>query len=523
MRLAAVLLLAAILPAFAGERDVKDLSFFLRRLRAVDHLPELEPSHTAMASTWDRSGGNRDGVDFKQIEGNRNILLDVDGPGCLHRLFTGKLGEKVAGTRLRIFLDHGSRPVFDLPVDKFFDDKEGPIPYPLVFHKTYPGTLFPIPFAEHCRVELQSDEPDPARRQWGNFWQLTYTRYPPGAPVRSLRWPLNQSERNELDRVRRAWLDAESHAPAAPPAWSREERLSVAPGREAQISLDGTGVVREIRMSVNPPEPEVLRGLRFQAFWDGAASPSIDVPLGYFFGHADHGHSAEAQFSSLLMGVTDKDAWCRLPMPFARGARFRLLNRAGSKADITMRIDLERGTPPANWGRLHATWTEQAVWEDHIDRLPRFGNSPAPVHVVLDSKTGPGKYVGALLHVAWPHKEWWGEGDWLIWTDEDAWPPSYHGTGSEEYFNSGWCRFDRKAVSGFIHQDMPGDVSIYTLHLNDAFQFRRNARVAVEIWPQRTRYGGIWGSTAFWYALPAQSAGSRSDLFEPRRPPPLRE
>ena len=33
---------------------------------------------------------------------------------------------------------------------------------------------------------------------------------------------------------------------------------------------------------------------------------------------------------------------------------------------------------------------------------------------------------------------------------ETGWPPSYHGTGTEEYFNSGWCKFDRKAVSGYV-------------------------------------------------------------------------
>ena len=42
-------------------------------------------------------------------------------------------------------------------------------------------------------------------------------------------------------------------------------------------------------------------------------------------------------------------------------------------------------------------------------------------------------------------------------SDENSWPPSYHGTGSEEYFNSGWCQFDRKAVSGFVKVH-PGDV-----------------------------------------------------------------
>jgi hypothetical protein len=74
-----------IIPAtWAQEQPpVRDISFFLRRLRTVDNLPELEASHTAMSSTWDRSGGNRDGTDFKNIVKptadilGRNILLDT--------------------------------------------------------------------------------------------------------------------------------------------------------------------------------------------------------------------------------------------------------------------------------------------------------------------------------------------------------------------------------------------------------------------------------------------------------------
>jgi len=29
-----------------------------------------------------------------------------------------------------------------------------------------------------------------------------------------------------------------------------------------------------------------------------------------------------------------------------------------------------------------------------------------------------------MLHVVWPQTAWWGEGDWLIWTDENGWPPT---------------------------------------------------------------------------------------------------
>ena len=46
--------------ANAGDVPERDLTYFLRRLRTVDHLPELETSHTAMSSTWSRSGDNND-------------------------------------------------------------------------------------------------------------------------------------------------------------------------------------------------------------------------------------------------------------------------------------------------------------------------------------------------------------------------------------------------------------------------------------------------------------------------------
>ena len=49
------LLLCGLLAAQSNAQDqppVRDLSFFLGRMRTVDHMPELESSHTAMSSTW---------------------------------------------------------------------------------------------------------------------------------------------------------------------------------------------------------------------------------------------------------------------------------------------------------------------------------------------------------------------------------------------------------------------------------------------------------------------------------------
>ena len=503
----------------AAQNETRNLEFFLHQLRTTEHMPVLENSHTAMSSTYDRSGDNGDNNDFKNIIGRRNILLDVNGPGCIHRIFTGVVGKEIAGTNIQIFLDDSPTAVFDLPVHKFFDYKNGPIPYPLVFHKTYPGTLFPIPFAKHCIVQLVNDQND----NWGNYWQLTYTIYSPPTTVETLHWPLTDSESKELQAVREVWLKAEANAPAGPLKWSVEKKLEIGAAKTGVIKLDRCGIIREMRISVKPNTPEALAGVRMRITWDGAEWPSVDVPLGYFFGNADYGD--KNPYSSLLLGVTGEDAYSKFPMPFAKGAVFKFTNESNVKIDeLNVRLDINKCEKLApNMGRFHATWTEENGAGDDLFSWPAYGEMRVPTHVVLDRSSGPGKYVGVLLHVAWPSPKWWGEGDWLIWTDESGWPPSYHGTGSEEYFNSGWCRFDRKAVSGFIATH-PGNVAVYSFHLNDAFQFANNIRVCEEKWthnrgnddPFDNKTPCIWGSTAYWYALPVQPAGSRQDMIRPR-------
>ena len=107
-----------------------------------------------MASTWDRSGNNIDGFDFKRVlPDGRNILLDVDGPGCLHRIMGAcqrhslrqGFSKAQAGTRIQIFLDRADRPIIDMELNDFLIRRDKtPFPYPLAFEKSYPGCLHSI-------------------------------------------------------------------------------------------------------------------------------------------------------------------------------------------------------------------------------------------------------------------------------------------------------------------------------------------------------------------------------------------
>ena len=487
--------------------QVWDLAHFLRRLRQVDHLPLLERYRTAMSSTWDRAGGNDDGEDYKQLKGNRNRLLDVDGPGCIHRIYTGILGSDVHHTRIQIFIDHAARPLFDLPVNVFFNELHGPFPYPLTSIGTYPGTHFPIPYARHVRVDLTA--PPGPKKRWGSVWQLTYSSYPKDTPVKSITWPPSAAARQELERVVGAWMVAAQLPPSPPAAGPRDldRTLKLGPGQRGEVSLDGSGVIRRMRIKVTPNTPAVLRGLRLRVRWDGASFASVDVPLGYFFGHGDVA-GAGSDFHSMVLGLYRGEAYSRLPMPFASGAVVSLVNTAKETATVRLRLAVEQlpAAPTAELGRLHATWSQQKAATAGV---PTFGPQKIPGHVVLET-TGRGKYVGALIHLQWPHTwSWWGEGDWLVWSDESAWPPSYHGTGSEEYFNSGWMFLVRKPMSGYVSV-RPGPVAAYSFHLNDAFSFDKQIKVAQETVGS---YGGetvitqqhpLWGSTAYWYALPAR-------------------
>ena len=111
---------------------------------------------------------------------------------------------------------------------------------------------------------------------------------------------MSQAETEELSRVREAWLVAESRPPAEPAQWAVSRELDVDRDKAEEVTLEGCAVVRQMRVAVWPPTPELLRGIRLQIRWDGAKEPSVDAPLGYFFGNADYGYANEIHFNSFF-------------------------------------------------------------------------------------------------------------------------------------------------------------------------------------------------------------------------------
>ena len=60
------------------------------------------------------------------------------------------------------------------------------------------------------------------------------------------------------------------------------------------LDAQGSGMVRHIWCTFPPGDPKILRNLILRMYWDGQAQPSVEVPLGDFFG-LPHGAARDQQ------------------------------------------------------------------------------------------------------------------------------------------------------------------------------------------------------------------------------------
>ena len=74
---------------------------------------------------WDANG---DGGGVIRKEGESFVLAEMDGPGCIWRIWSATPGNG----HVRIYLDGGSNPVVDLPFKGYFDGKSPPFNRPRV-------------------------------------------------------------------------------------------------------------------------------------------------------------------------------------------------------------------------------------------------------------------------------------------------------------------------------------------------------------------------------------------------------
>ena len=309
-------------------------------------------------------------------------------------------------------------------------------------------------------------------------------------------------------------------------SWDRtggnHDWVDIEPGqRQVLLEERGAGCVRHFYWTYiedrEGPRMNIFRGLVLRALWDGEAAPSIEVPLGDFFG-VTNGQLRPIRSLAFVTNPGSTAAFrswgfnCYLPMPFAAGARMEIENQGPTPARIWYHVDYESygdpsALPPAA-GRLHAQWRREARTEpvsippgaEEIKNLTGEEN-----YTILEA-TGDGQFAGYFLTVVNSRRSWWGEGDDMIFIDGEAFPPSIHGTGSEEIFGGGACPAIEYTgpYTGFhcienrAGYHWWGTNGMYRFYVTDPIRFRRSIRVTVEH-GHGNDLANDYASTAFWY------------------------
>ncbi len=260
------------------------------------------------------------------------------------------------------------------------------------------------------------------------------------------------------------------------------------------MDAEGPGVIQHIWLVADPAKGR-SHILRF--YWDGEATPSIEVPVSDFFAV---GHNKFAPVNSLAVVVNPATAFnCYWPMPFRKKARITFTNEDPDDLGLlTYQITYAETEVPENAGYFHAQW-RRAVTE-----------RANPDYTIVDGIAGRGKYVGTFL--AWTQLSagWFGEGEIKFFIDGDGPFPTICGTGTEDYlcgsygfpqnYSTAYVGNVLKAVS----EDGPPKWSLYRWHIMDPICFAADLRVTIQAlgWWPNGKYQPLAddiASVAYWY------------------------
>jgi hypothetical protein len=295
-----------------------------------------------------------------------------------------------------------------------------------------------------------------------------------------------------------------------------DDYLILQPGETITFAaLEGIGCIKHIWVTLASEEQYFLRKLVLRIYWDGEEHPSVEVPIGDFFGM---GHAQTKNFSSALFDMSPENGKafnCWVPMPFGDGARFEVVNEGERFTRFYFYIDYEQYSsldPRAL--RFHAFWNRQnptnGVDDSKVsNEYYQFGGenlSDQNNYLILEAE-GSGHFIGCNVNIhnlrmtdKW---NWYGEGDDMFFIDGEPWPPSLHGTGTEDYFNTAWCPQQEVCTPyhGIILGGGPnwsGKISLYRYHVLDPIIFNKSIRFSIESGHNNHR-SDDWSSTAYWY------------------------
>ncbi|HOK09578.1 MAG TPA: DUF2961 domain-containing protein [Candidatus Hydrogenedens sp.] len=283
--------------------------------------------------------------------------------------------------------------------------------------------------------------------------------------------------------------------------------------------IEGAGAITHIWVTISSKDPNHLKNLVLRMYWDGETNPSVESPIGDFFGL---GHAQYYTYSSYPIQIGTSNALnCFWYMPFANGALVTITNEGTDVCGaFYYYVDYRQIGKVDTPLRFHAHYRQEYPCTEGTD------------YTFLEAK-GRGHYVGVSLSIHNRADGWWGEGDDRFYVDGEE-KPSLHGTGSEDYFCGAWC-YGPAFSYLFFGCPLRGEHkrgekwNVYRFHILDPVPFKESIRVTIEHGHANDR-SDDFSSVAYWYQtephipfepLPApedrlpQSAPAQATHYEP--------
>ena len=296
----------------------------------------------------------------------------------------------------------------------------------------------------------------------------------------------------------------------------------IQPGETRVLAqLAGPGIISHMWFTIATRDRWHLKNLVLRMYWDGEASPSVETPIGDFFG-LGLGKYFLYESGPLSVG-SQKSLNSYFPMPFRGSARITITNEGDlATSSFYYNIDYEKHVSlPPGMAYFHAQYHQAAPfhgwtidWTRNADSLvdDRPNRDGTGNYVILDAE-GRGHYVGVTESILQNQGDWWGEGDDMFFVDGAA-VPQINGTGSEDYYLGAWCYGGcgidpfGSARPTFAYQrygnpmnggdDRGAQWMVYRFHTDSPVTFRKSIRVTIEAGHANHRSDNYY-TVAYWY------------------------
>jgi D-arabinan exo alpha-(1,3)/(1,5)-arabinofuranosidase (non-reducing end) len=295
------------------------------------------------------------------------------------------------------------------------------------------------------------------------------------------------------------------------------DAIAIEPAQTAVLLQEnGPGVITHLWFTINSSDPYHLKNLVLRMYWDGEKEPSVEVPIGDFFGL---GLGDYFLYQSALTTVAPMKALnAYFPMPFGKSALISVTNEGMVRTDnFYYNLDYELlPALPEDLGYFHAQYRQATPsrgwidpWQsDYMAPAQETKNLSGAHNYVFMEARGRGHLIGVTQAVLQNEGRWMGEGDEMIFIDEDT-TPTINGTGTEDYYNGAWDFGGPEEARPFayLHNGAPyivdaeragGRYCLYRWHTDNPVRFETSLKFTIEHGDNNHRFDNFF-SVAYWY------------------------